>query len=196
MAAYRRHVMAMDRRQSVLLVGVASLALWPSLGVADELHPVPYPTWSWAALQLIPSPGLVVDRGQPAFCAQWSVTPVLYSFGMHRRLSPWRWGVVEPIVRHSGSAELRGGPDYFALTPRLGDRFGARFGIRSTWPILERGEELSWSVGTWLGWFDGKLVPGYEVGMHTLLGLFGGMMGFAPTPDGPRWSFVAEVKVL
>jgi hypothetical protein len=32
--------------------------------------------------------------------------------------------------------------------------------------------------------------------MHTLLGVLGGMIGFAPTPDGPRWSFVAEVKVL
>jgi hypothetical protein len=180
----------------VLLVLVASLALWPQRCLADERHPLPCPTWSWAALQLIPSPGLVVDRGRPAFTAQWSVTPLLYSFGMHRRLSPWRAGVVEPMVRHSGSAELRGGLDYYALTPRWRDRFGARLGIRSTWPILERGEVLSWSVGSFAGWFDGKLVPGYELGMHTLLGVLGAMIGMAPTPDGLRWSFLAEVKVL
>jgi hypothetical protein len=185
----------MNRRPSVLLVGMVSL-LWTRVGAADQQHPLPYPTWSWAALELIPSPGLVVDQGRAAFCAEWSVTPILYSFGIHRRLSPWRWGVVEPIVRHSGSLEVRGGPDYFALPHRFRDRFGARVGIRSTWPILERGEELSWSVGTWLGGFDGRLVPGYEAGMHTLLGVLGVMIGLAPTPDGPRWTFVAEVKVL
>lgn len=186
----------MTRRLCVLLVGVSGLTLWPPHGIADERHPFPYPTLTWAALQFIPSPGLVVDREEPAFAAQWSVTPVLYSFGMHRRLSPWRSGVVEPFVRHGGSAELRGGLDYFALTPRFADRFGARVGLRSTWPILERGESLSWSVGTSLSWFDGKAAVGYEAGLHTLLGTLGAVIGLSPAPDGPRWLFIAEVRVL
>ena len=183
-------------RWCVVLAGLSGVALSVRPSLADERHPFPYPTLPWVALQLVPSPGVVVDRGQAALAAAWSVTPVLYSFGIHRRLSPWRAGVVEPIVRHSGSVEIRGGLDYFALTPRFRDRFGGRVGLRSTWPIFERGESLSWSVGTWMSWFDGRAVAGYELGVHTLLGILGAVVGVAPTPDGARYSLLAEVKVL
>ncbi len=180
------------------LAGLAFLttSLFVLCGAADDRHPLPHPTLPWVALQLIPSPGVVVAKGEASFAAQWAVAPVLYSFGIHRSLSPWRFFVVEPVVRHSGSLELRGGVDYLAIPERFGDRFGTRVGLRSYWPLLEKGESLSWSLGSSVGRFDGRTTASYDLGLHTLLGILGAVVELTPTPDGARCTILMEVRVL
>ena len=68
----------------------------------------------WAALQLVPSPETVIWNNQVRFGARWQVTPLLYSFGRSRRVSPWRSFLVEPIARHSGSIEAYFSPEILA----------------------------------------------------------------------------------
>jgi hypothetical protein len=153
-------------------------------------------TVPWVAAQLLPSPELVIDEGQAKFGARWQLTPVLYSFGIHRRLSPWRTFIVEPIVRHSGSSELYVSPEYLALSPRFVDRLGTRIGIRSTFPVLHRGEYLSVSIGTSMLHLAGHSSVAYELGSHVLFGFLGVLATYSPTPEGHRWIFTLDVRVF
>ncbi len=70
-------------------------------------------TIPWLATQLVPSPEIAGGQGTARFGARWQVTPVLFSWGIHRGLSPWRFIVEEPLVRQSGSIELYLTPEYF-----------------------------------------------------------------------------------
>ncbi len=154
-------------------------------------------TLLWTALQLVPSPELVLDQGKARFGASWQVTPLLYSFGINRKLSPWRSLVIEPIVRHAGSIELYVAPEvlggYFADSA---DRWIGRFGLRSYVPLLSRGESLSLSVGGSLLRSRGTTGVGFDAGLHTFGGFFGLRVGYSPTP-GLRMTTVAfEIRVF
>src|SRR5262245_49472320 len=48
-------------------------------------------TFAWLATQLLPSPELAfTNEGGPRFGMRWQLTPLLYSFGVDRRVSPFR----------------------------------------------------------------------------------------------------------
>jgi hypothetical protein len=156
----------------------------------------PYPTWPWIATQLIPSPELVLQDGQAAFGARWQLTPVLFSFGIHRSQRPWRAFVVEPIVRHSGSLEWYVSPEYIALDDDFGQRFGLRTGLRSYVPLLERGDYLALSFGTSVMRFQEQTAVAYEVGAHVLFGFLGTLLSYSPTPDGGRFISTLQLRVF
>jgi hypothetical protein len=65
----------------------------------DPLDKHPPPTWSWALVQAVPHVQLLAGTNGPRFGVGWQVSPLVWSFGMHRRLSPWRTFVVEPLTR-------------------------------------------------------------------------------------------------
>lgn len=154
------------------------------------------PSWTWAAAQLVPSPQLVVQHDQLAFGARWQLTPVLFSYGIHRSLEPWRFFVVEPIVRQSGSIEWFLSPEYIAVDVPWARRFGLRSGIRSYVALLERGDYLSASFGVSALWFDHKLSSAYEAGLHTLFGFVGLMVSYSPTPDARRFITTLQLRVF
>ena len=175
-------------RRAALLIPATTLSLAISLAPAAasaELPPATeprvHPTAAWLVTQLVPSPELVLAKGRAAFGVRWQITPLLYSFGIHRRLSPWRSLVAEPIVRHAGSVELFVSPEYLAGAAPFGPGLVGRAGVRAYFPLLHRGEYLSWSVG------GAALVarPGvgmaYEAGVHVLFGVFGLVVSHAPT---------------
>jgi hypothetical protein len=136
------------------------------------------PTLLWFVAQLVPSPEVVVLQGaHPGM--RWEVTPLLYSFGMDRRVSPWRSFVVEPILRESGSIEIYASPEYLALG-RLGDTWTARCGVRTYLPVLEKGEALSVSVGGSAFQLLGRGALAYEVGAYGLNGVFGLQVAVVP----------------
>ena len=172
----------------------------PLLAVAEApppAEPAARVTLLWAALQLVPSPEIVVDGGTVRFGASWQVTPLLYSFGVNRKLSPWRSFVVEPIVRHSGSIELYAAPE--VLGGRFGDaadRWIGRVGLRSYVPLITRGETLSLSVGGSLLRTRGTTGVGFDAALHTFGGLFGLRVGYSPT-RGVRMTTIAfEIRVF
>ena len=146
--------------------------------VAHE--PAVAPSVWWLLTQAIPSPELVVGNEGARFGMRWQVTPLLYSFGIHRRLSPIRTLVVEPIVRHSGSIEFFVSPEWVAYK---GGTTLVDVGVRATFPLLHRGEYLSASIGVAHTSFDGFRGVRYEGGIYVLFGVLGAVVTVSPTPE-------------
>src|SRR3954468_16143209 len=73
---------------------------------AKAEEPAIRPTLPWVMTQLLPSPEVVVGQGTARLGLRWQITPFLYSWGIHRKLSPFRGLVAEPNVRQSGSVEV------------------------------------------------------------------------------------------
>jgi hypothetical protein len=167
--------------------GVASVSASNDAGKPAE--PDVKPTLLWVLTQIIPSPEIAVGRNGASedahFGLRWQVTPILYSFGISRQLSPWRALVVEPIVRQSGSVELFLTPEIFTGslwgTPLL------RAGIRSYFPLLAKGEELSVSLGTSYTYLAGTSGAAYEAGIYFLYGTLGFQVTYTPSPSPVTW---------
>ncbi|HEU4409499.1 MAG TPA: hypothetical protein VFS43_29850 [Polyangiaceae bacterium] len=181
-----------------LAAGLACLAA-TSLARADEGDddgegPLPTPTLPWALLQLAPSPGLLAGPDGTHFSLRWQVTPLLYSFGIHRGLSPWRVGVVEPLIRQAGSLELFVSPEYAAIGDRFASRWLLRAGVRSYFPLLSEGESLSVSVGSGVTLQRGELGATYEGGVYTLFGVFGLQVAYTPRFDEGRFAFTLRLR--
>jgi hypothetical protein len=150
-------------------------------------EPEPHPSLPWLAFQLVPSPELAIGERGTHFGLVWQVTPILYSFGIHRRLSPWRFFVAEPVVRNAGSIELCVSPEYLSIEPELRDRFTLRAGLRSYFGLLHRGEYLSASIGTSYFRVVGQDAVAYEAGAYVLFGVLGAQLAYAPAHDVVRW---------
>jgi hypothetical protein len=155
----------------------------------------PFLSLPWIGLQLLPSPEMafgvthftlpdstrlhpdIATSHRDAFGLRWQVTPLLWSWGTNRRISRWRYLVVDPLARHSGSLELSGNFEYiFGYV----DRLLVRPGVRAYFPIAQRGEYLSVSLGTSTYVYDDKPRVAYEVGAYFLFGLFGVQATIAP----------------
>ena len=139
-------------------------------------------------LQFLPSPEVAVGRvhdpnasTEAAFGMRWQVTPLLWSWGTNRRVSRWRTFVVDPLARHAGSLELSGAVEYFFGNV---DRAILRPGVRAYFPVAQRGEYLSVSLGTSTYVYDDKARVAYDVGAYVLYGLFGIQATIAPE-NGP-----------
>src|SRR5689334_10224774 len=133
------------RRLRSMARSATGVLLWCGLVRASESAPYdkhPPPTLLWMLAQTVPSPELGAGGPSPVFGLRWQITPLLYSFGIYRKLSPWRLFVVEPLTRQSGSIELFVSPEFLA-----GDWL-ARVGVHATFPVLERGEKLAFTIGS------------------------------------------------
>lgn len=140
----------------------------------------------WFATQLVPSPEIAAAHDGVLSGLRWQVTPLSWSFGVHRGVSPLRTLVVEPMVRHSGSVELFASPEYLALRDtagREGDQWFLRPGIRAYFPLAQRGEYLSCSLGTSYAWGAVRSGPAWEAGVYTLFGVFGLQVTYSPAHE-------------
>jgi hypothetical protein len=155
-------------------------------------QPVLYPTLEWALFQLLPSPEVAFGRHRtidvagridsapsPAFGLRWQLTPLLWSFGVHRSQSRWRFFIVDPFARQSGSLELSTAIEYIGGHV---DRTLLRPTLRVYLPVAQKGEYLSASLGTSVYDYDGFRVA-YELGAYVLSGMVGVQMTVAPTHD-------------
>ena len=157
--------------------------------VPYDRHPIP--TIPWIATQTIPSPEITTSG---AAGMRWQVTPLLYSFGMYRKLSPWRFFVVEPLTRVSGSFEAFVTPELANLGPRAEDWFVLRPGLRLTLPLVERGEYLSvsFAAGPWI--HTGDVGPWIEAGASTLFGIAGLAFTMSPGLKGAEYTFTLRIR--
>jgi hypothetical protein len=151
-------------------------------------------TLAWVLTQLVPSPELAVGDDGAAFGIRWQVVPVLYSFGIDRRLSPFRAFVVEPLVRTSGSLELFVAPEYLWIDDRVASRFGFRAGIRAHFPVIEKGDYLSLSLGTAYARFGERESASYQVGAYLLFGFLGFEQSFLPAFAEARFISTLNVR--
>jgi hypothetical protein len=126
---------------------------------------------AWTVTQLVPSPLLVTSSHHVGAGVRWQVTPVLYSFGVTAH--PWRAFVVPPSVRHSGSVELFGSPEWACCAPTGNSSWLGRVGSRVYLPLVERGEALSWSFGGSYYRASSHGGAAAELGIYTLYGVFG-----------------------
>lgn len=153
----------------------------------DEASTTPRPSVVWMLAQLVPSPELVQGEAVTRFGLRWQVTPLLYSFGVNRRVSPWRTLIVEPLVRQGGSIELFLGPEYIPYGRTALDSLLWRVGVRSYFPVLEYGDYLSVSIGTSYFAFADRSGAAYEAGIYALFGMIGAQFTWSPT-GGPATS--------
>jgi hypothetical protein len=137
-------------------------------------------TIPWLATQLVPSPEIAAGEGRARAGLRWQVTPLLYSWGIHRGLRPWRFFVAEPFVRQSGSAELFVTPEYLWYGSTFADGWLFRAGVRSYFPLVEHGEYLSVSVGASAFAFAGRSAAAYEAGAYALFGVVGVQVTLSP----------------
>ena len=132
----------------------------------------------WGVAQLIPSPLLVLSSHGLGGGVRWQVTPLAYSFGVTAH--PWRAFVIDPSVRHSGSVELYGSPEWACCAPEGATSWIGRMGTRLYLPLAERGESLSWSLGG--SYYRASEGGGgsVEFGVYTLFGVFGLTVTISP----------------
>ena len=133
----------------------------------------PPPTLAWVAFQGVPSPELVLAGERVAFGMRWQLTPVLYGFGLYRKVSPWRAFVVDPIARQAGSIGLILEPEYLGIGDRAAERWLFRAGLSITVPIAERGEALALTLGAGAQIYRGDVGAHVELGLSTAYGAFG-----------------------
>ena len=151
-------------------------------------------TLPWLLVQLVPSPELWIGPGEAHLGLRWQVTPLLYSFGINRKLSPWRAFVVEPLTRHAGSIELFGSPEYIARPGALGERWMLRGGVRAYFPLLHRGDYMSCSLGGSAVYAREQLGASYEAGVYTLFGALGAQVTYTPTAALRSTTFTISIR--
>ena len=151
-----------------------------SFGYAEPKY---YPSLAWILTQLVPSPEVAfgtyrsygdgTDAGRDvhsAFGLRWQLTPVVWSWGVNRRLNRFRWFVIDPIARNSGSIELDATFEYlFGYV----DHVLVRPGVRANFPLVSRGEYLSTAIGTSIYRYDSTTRVAYDAGLYTLWGTLG-----------------------
>jgi hypothetical protein len=175
-------------------VGIVLFTAGPASG-ADGGRAVRL-TWAWAAAQLLPSPELASGNGSAYFGVRWQLTPILYSYGIHRSQNRWRSFVVEPIVRQSGSIELYFSPELVNWRDRIEDGLGFRLGARSYFPLLSRGDYLSVSLGSAYAQYGPERTAAFEVGAYALFGFLGIQFSFLPHLDRARYVTTLCVRVF
>ena len=158
-------------------------------------EPKVYPSSLWISSQFIPSPQIVsLNDGRLRFGLRWQVTPLLYSFGINRKLNPWRYFVVEPLVRQNGSVELFFTPEWVNLTNKFKTNWLFRGGIRAYFPLYRRGEYLSGSLATSYYNFNGSQGISYEAGIYLFFGILGFQVTYSPEMTYAPWIFTIRLR--
>ncbi len=120
--------------------------------------------------------------GVPRLTLAWQVTPIAYSWGVNRRVNPWRFLVVDPMARNSGSIELHFSPEWMPSAPET--HLFYRTGFRTTLPLHQHGEYVALMLGASYSRFEGKGGMVYEGGLSLLAGTLGLVFSHSPSfPD-------------
>ena len=174
------------RCATLAIAAIATLVASPRTAfaapAAEATPPGQHPTLLWGALQLVPSPEVMIAGSSVYAGMRWQVTPLLYSFGINRKLSPWRSLIAEPVVRHAGSLELFVSPEYLSKSGNFAEHWLFRGGLRSYFPLMSKGEYLSASIGASLLHFDHHLGAALSAGIYVLYGFVGAEITYCPTP--------------
>jgi hypothetical protein len=164
------------------LLVCATAAIQSVAAAADSGWAVRWGTW--AALQAVPSPALLSDRGSGGTRLigglRWHITPLNWSWSANRMVSPLQVLFVNPVRRYGGSVELFADPEWGLTSYRYSRlaRFALGTGARAYLPLDEYGEYLSVSAGArYLIRKDlegtSRNAWGVEAGLHTLFGIVG-----------------------
>lgn len=125
---------------------------------------------TWLPFQFLPNLTLYSSAPLSGFGFEWEFTPVLYSFGMNKQISPWYSFIIEPTARFTGSMELMVAGQVF--TTKMGRSYFAASGhLMGTIPLIERGEHLALNLGLGVYRIADKTRIFRVVGISTLFGI-------------------------
>ena len=113
---------------------------------------------------------------------------------MNRKLSPWRWFVVEPFVRQVGSVELFCSPEYVNLKEDTNSRWSFRTGLRGYIPIWQHGEYLSASAAGSYFVLGRERGVSYEAGLYFFAGIVGMQTTYSPSLTNAPWIFTLRLR--
>lgn len=130
--------------------------------------------------------------GVPRLSLAWQVTPILYSFGVNRRVSPWRFLVVDPLARLSGSIELHFSPEWMPAAPETNLFY--RTGFRTTLPLHQHGEYVAVMAGASYSRFEGRGGVVFEGGLSLLFGTIGLVVSHSPAFPDLRYGLRLNLK--
>ena len=184
------HLQSLSRHS--LLWCILALVLFSfSLHAQDERRDSASGFDSWLAFQAIPSMMVISHPGDIPFAFEWEATPLLYSFGMTRLVSPWYSFKVSQAARFAGSIELK-------VTGQISTRkmgssyFGSSAQLIGHIPLIERGEYLGLNVGVAKYAFAG-FSPWFKVvGVSTLFGFV--EFNFKHSSDPQMWMGTIEFR--
>ncbi len=138
----------------------------------------------WTLLQLFPNPTFYRDsdgkNARVQFGFKWQVTPLSISFNPNKYVSPVQSFFIYPARRFSGSAEIFIQPELATASFSYAGLsvFGLSAGPRIILPIIQKGENLAFSIGgkyTYRKNFErGKnYYYGIEAGVYVIGGILG-----------------------
>jgi hypothetical protein len=146
---------------------------------------------SWLEFQAIPSMMVISHPGDIPFAFEWEATPLLYSFGMTRLVSPWYAFKVSQVARFTGSIELKATGQI--STRKMGSSyFGSSAQLIGHIPLIERGEYLGLNVGVAKYAFAGTSPWFKVVGVSTLFGFL--EFNFKQSSDPQMWMGSIEFR--
>ncbi len=146
---------------------------------------------SWLAFQTIPSMMVISHPGEIPFAFEWEATPLLYSFGMTRLVSPWYSFKVSQAARFTGSIELKATGQI--STRKMGSSyFGSSAQLIGHIPLMERGEYLGLNVGVAKYALAGSSPWFTVVGVSTLFGFL--EFNFKHSSDPQMWMGTIEFR--
>ena len=139
---------------------------------------------SWLTFQAIPSMMVISHPGDIPFAFEWEATPLLYSFGMTRLVSPWYSFKVSQAARFTGSIELKATGQI--STRKMGSSyFGSSAQLIGHIPLIERGEYLGLNVGVAKYAFAGSSPWFKVIGVSPLFGFV--EFNFKHSSDPQMW---------
>ena len=150
--------------------------------------------WMWGVAQLIPSPEWISSSNGAKFGMRWQVTPLLYSFGTNKKLSPWRYFITDPLARQLGSVEMFLTPEYLNIENKLKDKWLFRGGLRFYFPIWQKGEDTSISLASSYYNFNGNNGISYEAGVYLFAGVLGFQTTYSPNFTNSEWIFTIRLR--
>jgi hypothetical protein len=179
----------MTKRSKVLLLFALSAGL--ATIVHGQQPEAPGKLSSWLPYQAIPSMMVISHPGDIPFAFEWEATPLLYSFGMTRKISPWHSMFVVPPARFTGSVELKV-TGQFSTRKTGRSYFGSSAQLIGHIPLIERGEYLGLNVGVAKYAFAGYS-PWFKVlGVSTLFSFV--EFNFKHSSDPVMWMGTIEFR--
>lgn len=167
MKAYANNLTVQQRYRGDATILMLLLLLAAPLRAQTRPDDQPHTDDTWLVLQAIPNMMVISHPSTIPFAFEWEATPLLYSFGMTKLVSPWHSFKVIPPERFTGSIELK-------LTGQISTRkmgssyFGSSAQLIGHIPLIERGEYLGLNVGVAKYAFAGSSPWFKVIGISTL----------------------------
>ncbi len=164
--------------RAAVLTALLCVFSFPVARAQDSSATEAVPT-GWLIDQAIPGMNWTTLPGGTHFAFEWEATPVLYSFGISKLVSPWKFFFVRPPARFTGSVELIVAGQLFTSSYH-GSVGSFSATLLGHIPVIEYGEDLALNLGVARQWYRGLPVDFGVAGVSVLFGFVEYNIRYAP----------------